>query len=260
MHPIVKLFAVSYNVKFALETYVAAMRARIITLAVLLLAGCSSVPSLLYKIEIQQGNVITQEMVNKLKPGMTRSQVRFALGSPMISDAFHENRWDYLYRFEQRGKLIEQRKLTIFFEDDHLVRIDGSFTTPVAFLQPQPQPQALEAGTSPESAVSLGEAAMEKSDSSIPAQVPSGMLPLAPPSAPISAPVSGGAETMGTVPALPPLPVSEPPSPAASLSAGSAEVSSSAASETPVVEKPGPRQVPSRATDTGIMDADQPKE
>jgi outer membrane protein assembly factor BamE len=255
-HPIVKLFAVSYNVKFALETYVAAMRARIITLAVLLLAGCSSVPSLLYKIEIQQGNVITQEMVNKLKPGMTRSQVRFALGSPMISDAFHENRWDYLYRFEQRGRLIEQRKLTIFFEDDHLVRIDGSFTTPVAFLQPQAPEAGTSAGTSPESAVPLGEAAMEKRDSSIPAQVPAGV----PFSAPPSAPVSGGTETMGTVPALPALPVSQPPSPAASLSAGSAEVSSSAASEAPVVEKPGPRQVPSRATDTGIMDADQPKE
>jgi outer membrane protein assembly factor BamE len=263
-HPIVKLFAVSYNVKFALETYVAAMRARIITLAVLLLAGCSSVPSLLYKIEIQQGNVITQEMVNKMKPGMTRSQVRFALGSPMISDAFHENRWDYLYRFEQRGRLVEQRKLTIFFEDDRLMRIDGSFTTPVAFLQSQPQaPEAGTAGTSPESAVSLGEAATEKSDSSIPAPVPSGVPLSAPPSAPISAPVSGGTETMGTVPALPvlpALPVSQPPSPAASFSAGSAEVSSSAASEAPAVEKPGPRQVPSRATDTGIMDADQPKE
>jgi outer membrane protein assembly factor BamE len=251
VHPIVKLFAVSYNVKFALETYVAAMRARIITLAVLLLAGCSSVPSLLYKIEIQQGNVITQEMVNKLKPGMTRSQVRFALGSPMISDAFHENRWDYLYRFEQRGKLVEQRKLTIFFEDDHLVRIDGSFTAPVAFLQSQPQ--APEAGASPESTVAPGEAAMEKSASSVPAQVPT-EVPL---SAPPSAPISAGTETMGTVPILP---TSPPPSPAASLSAGSAEVSSSAAPESPLPEKPGPRQVPSRATDTGIMDADQPKE
>jgi outer membrane protein assembly factor BamE len=205
---------------------------------------------LLYKIEIQQGNVITQEMVNKLKPGMTRSQVRFALGSPMISDAFHENRWDYLYRFEQRGRLVEQRKLTIFFEDDHLARIDGSFTAPVAFLQPQ----APEAVTSPEPAVPPGEAAMEKRDNSIPAQAPTG-VPL---SAPPSAPVSGGAETMGTVPALPALPLSQPPSPAASLSGG--EVSSSAASEAPAVEKPGPRQVPSRATDTGIMDADQPKE
>src|SRR6185312_14045584 len=137
-HPIVKLFAVSYNVKFALETYVAAMRARIITLAVLLIAGCSSVPSLLYKIEIQQGNVITQEMVNKLKPGMTRSQVRFALGSPMISDAFHENRWDYLYRFEQRGRLVEQRNLIVFFEDDKLTRLGGSFSL-AAFNRPTMQ-------------------------------------------------------------------------------------------------------------------------
>ncbi|WP_256376948.1 outer membrane protein assembly factor BamE [Nitrosospira multiformis] len=241
-----------------METYVAAMRARIITLAVLLLAGCSSVPSLLYKIEIQQGNVITQEMVNKLKPGMTRSQVRFALGSPMISDAFHENRWDYLYRFEQRGKLVEQRKLTIFFEDDHLVRIDGSFTAPIAFLQSQPQ--APEAGTSPESTVLPGGAAMEKSANSVPAQVPTEVPLSAPLSAPPSAPLSAGTETTGTVPILPALPASPPPSPAASLSAGSAEVSSSAAPEAPLPEKPGPRQVPSRATDTGIMDADQPKE
>jgi outer membrane protein assembly factor BamE len=255
--PTVKLFAVSYNVKFALETYVAAMRARIITLAVLLLAGCSSVPSLLYKIEIQQGNVITQEMVNKLKPGMTRSQVRFALGSPMISDAFHENRWDYLYRFEQRGRLIEQRKLTAFFEDDHLMRIDGSFATPVAFLQPQ----ALEAGNPSEPAASLENEAKEKSAGLIPAQVPTEApmeaphsVPLLPP---VPAPISAGTETMGTVPALP---ASPPPSPAASLSAGSGGVSSSAAAEAAVPEKPGPRQVPSRATDTGIMDADQPKE
>ena len=226
------------------------MRARIITLAVLLLAGCSSVPSLLYKIEIQQGNVITQEMVNKLKPGMTRSQVRFALGSPMISDAFHENRWDYLYRVEQRGKLVEQRKLTVFFENDHLVRIDGSFATPVAFLQPQ----GPEAGSQPEPSASLEEADKEKSASSIPAQVPIEV----PIEMPLSAPISAGTETMGTVP---PLPASPPPSPATSLSADSGGASSAgAASEAPLPEKPGPRQVPSRATDTGIMDADQPKE
>src|SRR6478752_8058284 len=101
------------------------MRARILTLvALLLLAGCSFVPSFPYKIEVQQGNIITQEMVDKLKPGMTRSQVRFALGSPMISDPFHNNRWDYVYRLEQRGRLVEQRQLTVFFEDDTLMRID----------------------------------------------------------------------------------------------------------------------------------------
>ena|SRR3982751_6675503 len=117
------------------------MRARILTLVALLLAGCSSVPSLPYKIEVQQGNVITQEMVDKLKPGMTRSQVRFVLGSPMISDAFHDNRWDYVYRLEQEGRLVEQRKLVVFFEDDKLVRIGGNFSQ-VAFSRPEPSPAA----------------------------------------------------------------------------------------------------------------------
>lgn len=101
------------------------MRAKLFTLHVLLLlAGCSSVP-LLYQIEIQQGNIITHEMMEKLKPGMTRSQVRFVLGSPMISDAFHDNRWDYVYRLEQEGKLIEQHRITVFFEDDKLTHTEG---------------------------------------------------------------------------------------------------------------------------------------
>src|SRR5690606_32225332 len=60
------------------------------------------------------------------------------LGSPMISDAFHENRWDYIYRFDQRGRLVEQRNLTVFFENDQLARIAGSFATPASFLQLQP--------------------------------------------------------------------------------------------------------------------------
>jgi outer membrane protein assembly factor BamE len=93
-----KLIVVSYSAGPVLKTHTAAMRAKIFTLHVLLLlAGCSSVPSLLYKIDIQQGNVITHEMLEKIKPGMTRAQVRFVLGSPVISDAFHGNRWDYVY-------------------------------------------------------------------------------------------------------------------------------------------------------------------
>lgn len=102
------------------------MRAKLFTLHVLLLlAGCSSIPSLPYRIEIQQGNVITHEMMEKLKPGMTRAQVRFVLGSPMISDAFHDNRWDYVYRLEQEGRLIEQHRITVFFEDDRMTHTEG---------------------------------------------------------------------------------------------------------------------------------------
>ena len=66
---------------------------------VALLAGCQTVtlPGLsAHKIDIQQGNYVTQDMVAKLKPGMTRSQVRFALGTPLIADPFHPDRWDYL--------------------------------------------------------------------------------------------------------------------------------------------------------------------
>lgn len=97
----------------------------------LLAAGCSSVP-LLHKIDIQQGNVITQEMVDKLKPGMTQSQVRFLLGSPMISDAFHKDRWDYVYYLAKKGKVREQRSVTVFFEEDKLTRIAGTMTPVVA--------------------------------------------------------------------------------------------------------------------------------
>jgi len=114
------------------------MHAKIFTLLVLLLiAGCSSVSSVLYKIDVQQGNVITQEMVEKLKPGMTRSQVRFVLGSALISDIFHENRWDYVFRLEQNGILIEQYKLTVFFEDDKLARTEGDFSESFASVSPQ---------------------------------------------------------------------------------------------------------------------------
>ena len=96
----------------------------------LALSGCStsSITSLApepYKIDIQQGNVITQDMVAKLQPGMTRSQVRFVLGSPPITDMFHANRWDYVYRLSKGGKLAEERKLTLLFENDLLARVAG---------------------------------------------------------------------------------------------------------------------------------------
>jgi outer membrane protein assembly factor BamE len=114
------------------------MQAKIFTLLVLLfIAGCSSVPSLLYKIDVQQGNVITREMVEKLKPGMTRAQVRFVLGSALIDDIFHKDRLDYVYRLEQQGVLIEESKLTVFFEDDKLARTEGDFSDSFASVSPQ---------------------------------------------------------------------------------------------------------------------------
>jgi outer membrane protein assembly factor BamE len=108
------------------------MRLRIHPLVALLLLGGCQAPSLPalptltpYKIDIQQGNVVTQEMMEKLKPGMTPSQVRFILGTPLVVDAFHKDRWDYVYRFSRRGELQESRRIVIVFKDDKLERIEG---------------------------------------------------------------------------------------------------------------------------------------
>jgi outer membrane protein assembly factor BamE len=99
-----------------------------------MLAGCSNgprfpdIPLLLapYKIDVQQGNVVTQEMVAQLKPGMSREQVKFIMGTPLVADLFHPDRWDYVYRYQMgKGGGILERKLTVYFEKDALVRLEG---------------------------------------------------------------------------------------------------------------------------------------
>lgn len=101
------------------------MRIKLVFLS-LLLASCSglSVPLLSpYKMDIRQGNYLTPEMRDKLKVGMTKQQVRYVLGTPMIDDVFHSNRWDYVYRLEHQGALVEEQQLTLYFEGDKLARI-----------------------------------------------------------------------------------------------------------------------------------------
>jgi outer membrane protein assembly factor BamE len=96
----------------------------VLLIALLLLAGC--MPKLTpYQMPIQQGNVVTQEMLAKLKPGMTPSQVRFILGTPLVVDAFHKDRWDYVYRYTHGGTVQEQRRIVVVFQDDKLARIEG---------------------------------------------------------------------------------------------------------------------------------------
>ena len=91
-----------------------------------LLAGCQAIPTLRpYKMDIQQGNVITQDMLARLQPGMTRSQVRFTLGTPMVVDPFRADRWDYVYLYLKRGEVTEQRRIVVVFKDDKLVRVEG---------------------------------------------------------------------------------------------------------------------------------------
>lgn len=97
----------------------------LIILVSLLVAGCSYLPQIPYMIDVQQGNVVSEEMLEKLKPGMTKSQVLFVMGSPMIVDAFRHNRWDYVYVLREKGDLVEKKRLTILFENDNLASMEN---------------------------------------------------------------------------------------------------------------------------------------
>ncbi len=119
---------------------------KIIGLSIIVLAaGCKQVPMLPtlmpHQIDIRQGNYVTQEMIDKLKPGMTQKEVRFHLGTPLIVDPFRTDRWDYVYTFKQKGDLVEQRKLAVIFKDEKLVRLDGD----VVPSKPKPEPAAPQA-------------------------------------------------------------------------------------------------------------------
>ncbi|SFO40197.1 Beta-barrel assembly machine subunit BamE [Pseudomonas sp. NFACC24-1] len=92
----------------------------------LALAGCSF-PGV-YKIDIQQGNVVTQDMIDQLRPGMTRRQVRFIMGNPLLTDTFHADRWDYLYSLQPGGGERQQERISVIFNpDDQLVSLSGDF-------------------------------------------------------------------------------------------------------------------------------------
>jgi outer membrane protein assembly factor BamE len=102
------------------------MRHIIILLALLSVSCSSALPSFKpYRMDIQQGNVVTSKMVMQLRPGMTKSQVRFIMGTPLIQDSFHSNRWDYFYQMRQEGKIIEQRRVILEFENEGLARVRG---------------------------------------------------------------------------------------------------------------------------------------
>jgi outer membrane protein assembly factor BamE len=89
-------------------------------------------PSLVpHKIDIQQGNLVTPEMREKIKIGMSPAVVRSILGTPLITDPFHAKRWDYVYTLQQGGKLVERQRLTLYFEDEHLARIDDTNMPPL---------------------------------------------------------------------------------------------------------------------------------
>ncbi len=99
-----------------------------------LAAGCGIVPRIPgvtpYKIEIQQGNFVSQEMVSQLRSGMSKEQVRSVLGTPLLTDIFHAERWDYVYWREQSNGKRESRKLVVYFDGGKLARVGGDMVSP----------------------------------------------------------------------------------------------------------------------------------
>lgn len=102
----------------------------------LALGGCSNFLTV-YKIDINQGNVVTKEMVDKLKPGMSPSQVRFVLGTPLVTDTLNPKRWDYAYDYRpgtyaRKAGLpaVHDRRLTLWFENGVLAKVEGQDTIP----------------------------------------------------------------------------------------------------------------------------------
>ncbi|MDG1945995.1 MAG: outer membrane protein assembly factor BamE [Halioglobus sp.] len=102
------------------------MRILLISLAITFLGACSFVgfPGV-YKINIEQGNIVTQDMADQLKPGMNRRQVRFILGTPLAEGTFDQDRWDYIFVIRNGNKVLDQSRLTVVFEGDALVSISG---------------------------------------------------------------------------------------------------------------------------------------
>lgn len=117
-----------------------------LTALVALVAGCSSFEfPWVHKYDIQQGNIITQEMIDTLKPGMTKRQVRFVMGPPLLHDTFTEDRWDYYYGERKAGGDKFQERVTIYFADDKMTHFTGDY-------RPSP-PEVEEAANNSDAAV-----------------------------------------------------------------------------------------------------------
>lgn len=109
-----------------------AVRCSLIALSIitasLTLSGCGvfKLPDV-YKIDIQQGNIINQEMVDQLKPGMTKRQVRYVMGNPIIQDTFQPERWDYYYEMNKADGTQTKERMTVHFVDEKMTHFTGDF-------------------------------------------------------------------------------------------------------------------------------------
>ncbi|MDX1811918.1 MAG: outer membrane protein assembly factor BamE [Gammaproteobacteria bacterium] len=96
-------------------------RFSVVILLTFLASACT-----IHRIDIQQGNIIKPEQIEQLKTGLTKRQVRFIMGTPLIQDPFHADRWDYVFSLEPGNlrKVTEYQRITVFFKDDKLVNVD----------------------------------------------------------------------------------------------------------------------------------------
>ncbi len=110
------------------------------------LSACSNLrfPGV-YKIDIAQGNIVTQDLLDKLQPGMTQNQVKYILGSPLVEDTFNEDRWDYYYTLKTgRTNLTKSSQVTVFFEQERYTNYELIGTIRQSSLRREPLPKQAE--------------------------------------------------------------------------------------------------------------------
>jgi outer membrane protein assembly factor BamE len=204
-----------------------------------LLAGCAGTKFGPHRIDVQQGNALDQENVARLKTGLSRSQVRFLLGTPLLDDPFHNDRWDYVYVFYRAGNLAEQRRISLFFDGDTLVRIEGDMPAaepvaqgpaPTPSARPGPQaetqaePVAADAGRAPAPAAATQETAVKATAAEAPTPAPVAAQAAAKPvpakpaaaaikTAPTAAPTAAPAASPAPEPVATPTAATKPASP-----------------------------------------------
>jgi outer membrane protein assembly factor BamE len=126
------------------------MRIALLAFAFTCISACSAVgfPGV-YRIDVEQGNIVTREMADQLQPGMSRRQVRFILGTPLVEDPFNQHRWDYPYRRSNGTDILDNAQFTVVFDGDSLAEIRGDYVpvvfggTPPPELAPQAAPETM---------------------------------------------------------------------------------------------------------------------
>jgi outer membrane protein assembly factor BamE len=145
-----------------------------------LLSGCG----LVYKIDVQQGNYVPEDIAEKVQVGMTKPQVRALLGTPLLTDIFHANRWDYYFSSVKGRKAEDRTRFSVFFENDKVVRVEGKARPalpPPVTATPAAAPAPAPAGQAPAAAAKPPAAASPAASANSPTAPPGAPTPTSPP-------------------------------------------------------------------------------